>query len=238
MSNIGGNLTSVIAQRLLNDRYPRQPKLQILIYPWVQLADSSLPSMCHYEIADLHPSKLVSWYLGIRDYEKFRQVLSNYSYVALLQSEEKAHISSCLDVQRIPNQYKSTQAYYDKYVSSDLRKKLLEQNDDVKQDDTHVLKCDAKLAEAMRRMFSAEVSPLFAKQADLVGQPPVYMIVLEWDPLKDQDLLYAERLKEAGVPTHVAFYENAFHGSALLTSALEIARQMQADLVNYIKANI
>ena len=179
-----------------------------------------------------------SWYLGIRDYETFRQVVSSHSHVALLDVEERSHINSCLNVERIPSQYKSTQTYYAELVSSEMSKYLQQNDDAIQLEESHVLRKDTKLADAVRRVFSADISPLFARQEDLVDLPSAYMIVLEWDPLKDEGFLYAERLKEAGVPVHVAFYEKAFHGSALLTSSLAVARQMQADLVDYIKVNI
>ena len=40
-----------------------------------------------------------------------------------------------------------------------------------------------------------------------------YFILVEFDELKDEGLLYAERLKEANVDCKIAFYENAFHSN-------------------------
>ena len=58
---------------------------------------------------------------------------------------------------------------------------------------------------------------------------------------KDESILYAERLKEAGVDVFVKFYENAFHGQVPLINhflGFKIARDMQNDLIKYLKENI
>jgi neutral cholesterol ester hydrolase 1 len=64
---------------------------------------------------------------------------------------------------------------------------------------------------------------------------------IEWDAIKDEGLLYAERLREAGVDVHIEFYENAFHGIAGLVDkklGYEKARQMQNDLIDYLQQNL
>jgi acetyl esterase/lipase len=45
-------------------------------------------------------------------------------------------------------------------------------------------------------LFSPEISPGLAD--DLKGLPDAYIIVGETDVLKDENLIYAERLKRAG----------------------------------------
>ena len=39
----GGGIVAAITQRLLEENQP-QPRLQVLIYPWIQLVNSKLPS--------------------------------------------------------------------------------------------------------------------------------------------------------------------------------------------------
>lgn len=51
-----------------------------------------------------------------------------------------------------------------------------------------------------------------ARHDDLRGLPPAWMGVGTLDLFHDEDLVYAERLKKAGVPCHVEVVRGAFHG--------------------------
>jgi acetyl esterase/lipase len=64
---------------------------------------------------------------------------------------------------------------------------------------------------------SAYAAPARAK--DLAGLPPAYVSTMEFDPLRDEGILYALRLLQAGVPVELHSYPGTFHGSALLPGA-------------------
>jgi acetyl esterase/lipase len=51
-----------------------------------------------------------------------------------------------------------------------------------------------------------------ARALDLSGLPPAYMMVGELDLLRDENISYAMRLMQAGVPTELHVYPGAFHG--------------------------
>jgi acetyl esterase/lipase len=69
-----------------------------------------------------------------------------------------------------------------------------------------------------------EVSPYAApaRADDLSSLPPTYIMVGELDPLRDENIEYARRLMQAGVPTELHVYPGGFHGfeSQIPTAAI------------------
>lgn len=70
-------------------------------------------------------------------------------------------------------------------------------------------------------------SPLFAE--DLSGLPAAHVMTAEYDVLRTEGRLYAERLVAAGVPATHRRYPGALHGTAILTRTWEPARSWQRD---------
>ena len=58
-----------------------------------------------------------------------------------------------------------------------------------------------------------------ARAKDLSGLPPAYVSTMEFDPLRDEGILYALRLMQAGVSVELHSYPGTFHGSGLLPNA-------------------
>ena len=73
---------------------------------------------------------------------------------------------------------------------------------------------------------SAKVSPLRA--ADFSGLPPAYIMLGGYDPLHDEGLAYARKLKEAGVSVNVADYADMVHCFIYLQSVLPQAHEAVA----------
>ena len=68
---------------------------------------------------------------------------------------------------------------------------------------------------------TGEVSPYAApsRALDLSNLPPAYVSTMEFDPLRDEGILYALRMMQAGVPVELHSYAGTFHGSAMFPDA-------------------
>lgn len=62
------------------------------------------------------------------------------------------------------------------------------------------------------------MSPLLAK--DVSGLPPAYLMTAEYDPLHDEGIAYADRLRAVGVPVTVADYPGLVHDFVYLQAVL------------------
>ncbi|MEU5877841.1 alpha/beta hydrolase [Spirillospora sp. NPDC047279] len=80
---------------------------------------------------------------------------------------------------------------------------------------------------------AGEVPPLAApaRYEDLSGLPPAWIGVGTNDLFLDEDLAYAERLREAGVPCDVHTVEGAYHGFDLVERRAGVSRE-------YVRARI
>nr|WP_168723466.1 alpha/beta hydrolase [Streptomyces sp. SAT1]ANO42060.1 esterase [Streptomyces sp. SAT1] len=76
-----------------------------------------------------------------------------------------------------------------------------------------------------------DVSPYAApaRAEDLSGLPPTYITAGEFDPVRDEDLAYAQRLIASGVPTEVHVFPGTFHGSTQLAPQARVSRRIVAE---------
>jgi acetyl esterase/lipase len=75
---------------------------------------------------------------------------------------------------------------------------------------------------------SPYASPSIAE--DLSGLPPAYVTTMEFDPLRDEGILYALRMMEASVTVELHSFPGTFHGSAALPTAA-VSRRASHELL-------
>lgn len=80
------------------------------------------------------------------------------------------------------------------------------------------------------------VSPYAApsRAVDLAGLPPAYISAMEFDPLRDEAVAYAEGLLAAGVPAELHVFPGTFHGSSAFRHA-PITQREQAEEIAVLR---
>ncbi len=76
--------------------------------------------------------------------------------------------------------------------------------------------------------------PVYAaplRTENLAGLPPSYLCVGDLDLLRDENLEYAARLAQSGVPVEFHLYPGAFHGFELLVPGAAISRRASAGYI-------
>ena len=76
-----------------------------------------------------------------------------------------------------------------------------------------------------------------ARAEDLAGLPPAYVSVCEFDPLRDEGLIYAHRLIQAGVHTELHHFPGTFHGSGMVRAAT-VSQRMAAERLDAIRRGL
>jgi acetyl esterase len=79
------------------------------------------------------------------------------------------------------------------------------------------------------------LSPLRA--ADLSGLPPAHIVVAGHDPLKDEGVAYAGRLREAGVAVSLREHPSLVHGFFRFTGAVAAAKTAVGDLTEAVTSH-
>ena len=78
------------------------------------------------------------------------------------------------------------------------------------------------------------ISPLAAERLD--NLPPAVVVVLTVDPLHDEAVAYADRLRQAGVPVDLVEFDHLTHGFPNLSALVPAAAEATAAVVERFKA--
>ncbi|GAB3903797.1 alpha/beta hydrolase [Kibdelosporangium lantanae] len=93
-----------------------------------------------------------------------------------------------------------------------------------------VFSWDAYLGPGRRGTPDVPIYAAPARATDLTGLPPAVVTACQYDPLRDEDIHYAQRLMHAGVLTELRHYAGTFHGSSIVTEAA-VTKRMAADTI-------
>lgn len=216
----GGNLATVIAQRRLEKG--AEPKLaaQVLLYPLLQMVDLQMVSYRYFHkrlngFAFVDPSSVAFYYMlyaGI-SLEKAKELVPAVLTNGHVKPEHRDRVDQVLSHRKF---IESTHLYNLSKVPA--RWPIQESHE------------AQELLDPI--IFNPDFSPLMRE--NLENLPKSLIVTCEYDTLRDEGMIYAERLKTAGVPTKLINLKNGFHAMLNMHNEITEASGCLTDVMDWI----
>ena len=198
--------------KLRDDGFTPAIKLQVLMYPVMQGLNFQLPSMMQNKDGPLLTRASMTYFLGMHmeGNAQRQQIYLDNEHVS--PSFKKTGMSH-LDTDRLPKEYRKG------YVKPNI-----ETGD------------EAVWNDMKDRLLNPYWSPLTAESVE--NLPKTYLFTANFDPLRDEGVLYAIRLREAGNDiTHVNS-DIAIHGILSFVEEFEEAAVLFREMTTFILKNL
>uniref|UniRef100_A0A0M3IAQ3 Arylacetamide deacetylase n=2 Tax=Ascaris TaxID=6251 RepID=A0A0M3IAQ3_ASCLU len=201
----GGGLVAAVTYRLRERNDIPQLKAQVLIYPLLQMGNLRTPSYEYYRRAlvgrvFVEPRAIVLYYMMyaglnlLHDSQLIDVALDN----AHISPLDRTTIDEYVDIDRLPHDFKTNSSFSTRHYNEEASRLMVP------------------------FVFNPEFAPLM--QPNLTSLPRALVVTCQHDILRDEGVLYASRLAEAGVPTTWKHLETGFHAllnfhSTMLTAS-------------------
>ncbi|KAK3606454.1 hypothetical protein CHS0354_041400 [Potamilus streckersoni] len=212
----GGHLTAAIAFRL-----KKNIKIQIPIYPCLQLFDLQTPS--YIENKTFIPGMLndVSMLCYWLNYGNI-----SYDHIPLFLTNQ--HTSPELKKSKYA-EFVSPKWYMTEHIRTESLRNMKKPTDVGSEE----------LSKSIEKTITDPYfSPLMVGQEGLQDLPLTYVLTAGYDVLREDGLIYYSRLRAAGVPVHLAHYQEGFHGMIFFFSGpipFNVGKKAMDDLVVFLK---
>ncbi|XP_054857723.1 arylacetamide deacetylase-like 3 [Eublepharis macularius] len=187
----GATLVSLVSQNLLSRKDIPKIQAQLLIYPFLQSVDVTLPSYqqnCFAPILFKERAIKLALRFMTEEMVDFKGVMKN------------AHVPDDMSVK------------YRKWISADHIPDEFKKRG-------YVPKVPAPFSEKLYKVTGLSFQPTFCPllaEDDIVRQlPETFLLTCEYDVLRDDGLLYKKRLEDNGVPVTWLHLKKGFHGILL-----------------------
>ncbi|XP_077411178.1 neutral cholesterol ester hydrolase 1-like [Vanacampus margaritifer] len=217
----GGNLAAAVAQELGSDvTLTAGFKAQALIYPVLQALDFHTPSYQQNRAVPIlfRPVMVRFWLLYLGADPSLEPALLANKHSALDQTAISPAARSRLNwTALLPAERKK-----------DFRPLVAKTG-------------SAGLLGRLPALLDVRAAPLLADQDVLSGTPAAYVLTCEFDVLRDDGMIYAQRLRRAGVRVTADHYEDGFHGClsfAHLPVMSDVGRRAVDNFIRWLDQNL
>ncbi|XP_051252360.1 neutral cholesterol ester hydrolase 1 [Dicentrarchus labrax] len=217
----GGNLAAAVAQEVSkDDTISVKFSVQALIYPVLQALDFNTPSyLQNQHIPILYRKHMVRFwlqYLGADLSLQSQWMVNNHSSLhhSSITPELRARVDWTV---LLPPKYKKS--YKPLIVEKDSQGS----------------------AKEVSGLLDVRAAPLLTTPEVLAKCPRAYILTCEHDVLRDDGLMYARRLQDAGVTVFSDHYEDGFHGCfSFIAWPLEfdVGKRALRGYLNWLKNNL
>ncbi|KFP53913.1 Arylacetamide deacetylase [Cathartes aura] len=213
----GGNLAAAVAQQLLKDpEVETKLKAQALVYPALQTLDLNLPSYQENENKPILPKSLMIrfWSEYFTSDSSLGEAMASNRHVPV----EASHLFQFVNWSNwLPEELKKDHVYTSPAYGS------------------------SELAQKYPGFLDPRAAPLLASDAQLRGLPLTYVLTCKHDVLRDDGVMYAGRLRAAGVPVTHDHAKDAFHGAMSFVSGpaeLAVGHRLLNRYIEWLNENL
>ncbi|XP_072428160.1 arylacetamide deacetylase [Chiloscyllium punctatum] len=213
----GGNLAAAVAQQIQEDREVQvEIKVQALIYPALQTIDFNTPSYQQNENMPILPKTLMVRFWS--EYFSCNKSLLNKMMANSHATHESKGLSNFANWSvLLPMEFRKHYSYIPPGGEN------------------------AELSGRVPGVFDPRAAPLLVGDEKLRALPRTYIVTCEYDVLRDDGVMYATRLKVAGVQVTHEHYEDSFHGAIMFNTwptDFAIGQKMISHYIEWLRTNL
>ncbi|XP_034023623.1 neutral cholesterol ester hydrolase 1-like [Thalassophryne amazonica] len=217
----GGNLAAAVAQEFgSDDSLTVKFKAQALIYPVLQALDFATPSYQQNQAVPIlyRPVMARYWLMYLGANSSLEPLLLANNHSSQDQTAISAHTRSKVDwTTLLPEQHKKHFQPVFKETGS------------------------VGVVSDVPGLTDVRAAPLLAEQGVLSRTPKAYVMTCEFDVLRDDGLMYARRLLDAGVAVTSDHYDDGFHGCmvfAFLPVMSSVGWRSMNNFIHWLDQNV
>ncbi|XP_029472544.1 neutral cholesterol ester hydrolase 1 isoform X2 [Rhinatrema bivittatum] len=216
----GGNLAAAVCQQLAQDDYAvNKIKLQALIYPVLQVLDFNTPS--YQQNMDM---PILSRYVMARFWLHYLNGNYNFIHPLLVNNHTSFDVNQAVALRERLNWSSLLPSGFKKHYKPVVQRMGTPQ-----------------VIQEIPAMLDVRASPLIAERENLKLMPKTYILTCEYDVLRDDGLMYAKRLEEAGIEVTYDHYEDGFHGCMIFATwpmYFSVGARTRANYIKWLDDNL